>query len=231
MHFIPKQWEQRLNELQVLWSHSGNPKQPHALLTKGGHSNGFFNGGVLLFDHPRLARMMCEDLIERHFLQDLVRPAKLRVFLKDMANVEKLDRVIGPAFGAISLASTMADVLNVGYCFTVSKGDGKEKTFEVEKRFDVAGKVLLATEDTITTSDSIAKTIAAAEAKGAIVLPIVTAICNRSGLTHVGERPIIAFVNKPMENWAPDECPLCKAGSHAIRPKEAGNWAALSAPY
>lgn len=218
MHFTPKQWDQRLSELQILWSHDGNPKRPHALLTSGKHSNGFFNGGVLLFDYPRLARLMCEDFVKREFVENF-------------ATAYKLDRVIGPAFGAISLASNIADAFDVGYCFTVSEGEGDGKKFAVEKRFNVEGKVLLPTEDTITTTGSIVKSIAAAEAKGAVVLPFITAICNRSGLTEVNGRKIIAVVDKPMESWMSEECPLCKDGSHAIRPKEAGNWAALSIQY
>ena len=38
-----------------------------------------------------------------------------------------------------------------------------------------------------------------------------------------------AVIDKAMPMWVPEECPLCQAGSEAIRPK--GNWDRLTADY
>ncbi len=86
----------------------------------------------------------------------------------------KIDRVIGPAFGAITLADKFADVLNVKTGFAVESGplneDGTKK-FAMEKRFSVSGEHILVVEDTITTGGSVVSVIEAAEAAGAKVLP------------------------------------------------------------
>lgn len=222
-----EEWATLLQQMELLWTHDGNPKRPHALLTKGGHSNGLFNGGKLLFDHPRLARELAYDLVH------MVR-GKLTVgqdgsgcsFPRPMPN-----KVIGPAFGAITWADKIADALDIGCAFTVSEGDGGDKQFKLEKRFNLNGQHVLAVEDTITTGDSVIKTIEVALANGATVSQFIIAICNRSGLSKFGSYEILAMVDKHMENWTLEECPLCKMGSKAIRPKEDQNWTLLSAQY
>ncbi len=213
------EWLVLLASLELLWIHDEKPSRPHALLTSGLHSSGFFNGGKLVYDMPRLTRELCYDFAELR-----VRPL--------LQTVPKVHRVIGPAFGAVPLAASMGDALDVACGFTVPKGEGESKTFELDKRFDVKGMNILKIEDTITTGDSVQKSVLASEAKGGIVLPLILALCNRSGLTHIGARLIVAMFDKPMPTWDPakEECPYCKMGSEAIRPKEAGNWARLTAP-
>ncbi len=49
---------QRFKEMGALWKHSGDPRQPHAELTGGKHSDGFFNGGIVM-ENPALLREMC----------------------------------------------------------------------------------------------------------------------------------------------------------------------------
>lgn len=36
-------WIDRFKERDALWLHDGNVRRPHALLTSGKHSDGFFN--------------------------------------------------------------------------------------------------------------------------------------------------------------------------------------------
>jgi len=38
----------KLTKLGALWIHDGNPQRPHALLTSGNHSNGFFNASFIM---------------------------------------------------------------------------------------------------------------------------------------------------------------------------------------
>ena len=63
------------------------------------------------------------------------------------------------------------------------------------------------------------------------MFPFVAVLVNRSGLTEVGGKKIVALIDRPMPMWTPDECPLCKAGSEAIRAKGSENWARLKATY
>jgi hypothetical protein len=82
-------------------------------------------------------------------------------------------------------------------------------------------------EDVLTTCGSIDLTATAVTNAGGIVLPVILALVNRSGLTEVSGKKIIALIDRPMPMWTPDECPLCKVGSEALRPKD--NWAKLNA--
>jgi orotate phosphoribosyltransferase len=220
-----EQWVTLLEQMKLLWTHDGNSKRPHAELTSGGHSDGFFNGGKLLFDYPRLAREMAQDLMDMS-LVEVVHYASGQ----DSVGLP-IKRVIGPAFGAITWADKIADALDIGCAFTIPDGEGVNKKFKLEKRFDIKGELVLPVEDVLTTGDSVSKTIEVALASGAMVAPFIVAICNRSGLREIGGRQILSMVDKRMTNWTLEECPLCKAGSKAIRPKEAQNWALLSAQY
>lgn len=220
-HHTQSEWTAILQKMELLWYHDGNPKRPHALLTSGGHSSGFFNAGKFLFDHPRLARQLAEDLkdlletLQEHACTDSRKPTK----------------TLGPAFGAITWASNLADAFNIGCAFTVPYGEGVNKQFQLEKRFRIVGDLVLPVEDVITTGDSIQKTLDVASSNGAEISSVIAAICNRSGLNEIGGRPIVAMITIPMKNWKEEDCPFCKAGSKAIRPKDAGNWSLLSKPY
>jgi orotate phosphoribosyltransferase len=227
-------WADLLQKMGLLWTHDGNPKRPHALLTSGGHSDGFFNGNKLLSDYPRLARELAYDLVELP-VREVFSGHNLGSELQGAGFMP--NRVIGPAFGAITWADKIADALNVGSAFTIPIGEGKDKTFKLEKRFNINGELVLLAEDTITTGGSVEKTIAVVLENGAKIAPIIVAICNRSGLAKIGDPKtgdykIVAMIEKHMQNWDPKvHCPLCKLGSEAIRPKEANNWVRLTATY
>jgi orotate phosphoribosyltransferase len=226
MHRPRRDWHTLLNSLGILWIHDQNPKRPHAELTSGLHSNGFFNGSKLLNDYPRIARQLCEDFVEFDVLPYI-----------GGEKIPHIDRVIGPAFGAITLADKIADALDTAAGFMLPVGSGDEKTFVLEKRFNINGKYVLGVEDTITTGGSIQKMIDVAEAPsedgrtGAIVAPFILAICNRSNMREINGRPILAFIDKPMPTWTASKCPYCAKGSVALRPKEAQNWEKLSDRY
>ena len=86
-------------------------------------------------------------------------------------------------------------------------------------------------EDVLTTGGSVDLTAEAVTNAGGVVLPFVIILVNRSGLTEVNGKKIVALIDRPMPMWTPDECPLCKQGSEALRPKGTENWDRLNAEY
>ena len=56
-------WTKVYQEKNALWFHDGNSKRPHALLTSGNHSNGFFNS-KLVTDDNTLREEAAADLVE-----------------------------------------------------------------------------------------------------------------------------------------------------------------------
>ncbi len=67
---LQEHWMRVCQENHVLWLHDGNPKRPHALLTSGKHSTGFFNGGILTEDAALLDRA-ADDIVSRLAWQGL----------------------------------------------------------------------------------------------------------------------------------------------------------------
>ncbi len=205
-------WAERFEKAGGLWIHNGDPKHPHALLTSGNHSNGFFNGSKIIED-PALLKSAATDL--------------LRTWQMGWGSGPKVERVVGSAFGAITLAYELGKQLRAKTGFTEPIMENGEKRMEI-RRFTIRpGEVVMVTEDVITTGGTTEQTIDELETRGAIVVSTICALVNRSDKKMLNGRRIIALVNYPMPIWTPNECPLCKEGSKAVRPKE--HWNLLTA--
>lgn len=207
-------WIERLKDIGALWIHDDNSARPHALLTSGKHSNGFFNGGLVMQD-PRLLEAACYDLI-------------LKISVPFRVN-----RVVGPAMGAITMAHEVARQLSNSNSHTrmsfVEKDERLPGRMMFKRTSVMPDERVLVVEDVLTTGGSVEATIAAVEEIGAEVLPWVLVLVNRSGLTHIGDRKILSLIQREMPTWEPDDCPLCAQDSEAIRPKDKENWARLNA--
>lgn len=201
-------------KIGAFWVHDDNPKRPHALLTSGKHSNGFFNGSKVIVDPQLLRRSLLSILWCDEGPKHLSHRPKY---------------VVGSALGAINIAHTMAEILGTKSCFTEPNVIDGVKHMEL-KRFSISPKSdVLVVEDVLTTGGTTLKTIKALEDKGVFVLPSILVLVNRSGMVRLGDRKIFSLIDHHMPIWEPDECPLCKAGSEAVRPKD--NWDRLTADY
>jgi orotate phosphoribosyltransferase len=214
-------WFDEYAKRGALWLHDGNPKRPHALLTSGKHSNGFFNSELVL-ENPFLLDEASYDLV-----------AALR---GQGIDLEDIDRVVGPAMGAITLAHDVALHVTLEtpsrHClraYTEKETGGDSKLMVFKKTMIRSGERILAVEDVITTGDSVEMTATAVTNVGGIVLPFVAVLVNRSGVKEMNSRKIVALIDRSMPTWDAEGCPLCKEGSEAIRPKGTENWARLNA--
>ncbi len=217
---LKKLWRDTYESLNSYWAHDDNPLRPHALLTSGMHSNGFFNSKPVIADLALLAEAAA-DL--------------LQLFFAEGGDPLQIQGVVGPQTGATKLAQFMSGQLGNG-CFAVSPqkaGEGEDKSMILseEDSTKLQGKDVLLCDDVVTTSGSVRLAAAAVIAAGGKVLPYILCLVNRSGLTEVDGRKIIALIDQPMPMWTAEDCPLCKVGSEAIRPKENNNWARLTAAY
>lgn len=213
-------WIAEYERCGALWIHDGNPRRPHALLTSGKHSDGFFNSGLVTED-PLLLDEASIDLAGA---------------VAEQADTGSIDYVVGPAVGAIVLAHCLARVLdsnpyNTRRCrsaFTEKLEDG---TMTLKRTTLREGSEVLVVEDVLTTGGSVERTVEAVARAGSRVASVVAVIVNRSGLEEVGGKKIVALVDRPMSAWSPEECPLCAQGSEALRPKGADDWIRLKADY
>jgi orotate phosphoribosyltransferase len=199
-------WKKTFEDYGAIWIHNGSPDQPHALLTSGLHSDGFVNC-TFVTQHPKI-------------LQSAVSEG-----LKDVLSGTNAEWVIGSAFGAITLAHAIAYHIGARAGFTEKDGE-----FMKLSRFEVSPEDrVLVVEDTITTGGSTKKTIEGIKAAGvedSRILPYIVSLVNRSGKDDLDGRKIRALLTLNIHAWTPAECPLCKMGSQAVRPK--GNWQVLT---
>ncbi|MDO8582553.1 MAG: phosphoribosyltransferase family protein [bacterium] len=220
-------WIREYQAKDALWIHDRHPKRPHALLASGKHSNGYFNSRLVIPDED-LLREAARGLIASFALHSI--------------RLGRIDGIVGPQTGATKLAEFMSDEIEditQDACFSASpakagEGDAKSMVFNDENLAILRGATVLLCEDVLTTGGSVELTAKAVTDAGGIVLPFICALVNRSGLTEVDGKKIVALIDKSMPMWTPEECSLCKEGSEAIRPKDTepqNNWARLNATY
>jgi len=218
-----RDWKHIYRKRGALWIHDGNPKRPHALLSSGKHSGGFFNSEDVM-DDPKLLDEAAVDLIQ------LLEDAEL--------DLNMVDLVAGPAMGAITLAHDLARNIwdyrsSDAPCRRAyaEKVPGDTKAFAFN-RTRIGTERVLVCEDVTTTAGSVELVIQAVEKCGAVTLPYVAVLVNRSGLKDIGGRKIVALIDEHLPSWTPEECPLCRKGSEAIPAKKpVENWELLNAKY
>ncbi len=224
MHRDESGWLNIFKQIDAFWEHSGNPKQPHIITSAGGHTGHYFNSDILVGDES-LMRVAVSDLIE--------------LFTQNEGDISKVQAVVGPQSGATKLAEMISWQiwdLTGNDCISASpakivKGGQKSMVFSREECDLIRGRYALPCDDVLTTGESVDLTVDAIENVGGAAMPFVLVLVNRSGLTKVGGREIIALINHPMPVWEPEKCLLCPQGSEAIRPEGPAEWARLNASY
>jgi orotate phosphoribosyltransferase len=187
------------------------------------HSNGFFNS----------ERVMEDPMLLDHAAQDLVALLQSELF-----PLAPLNRVVGPAMGAITLAHDLARNISItrggkpclrGYAEKATVGN--ERRMEFGRAGPRTSELVLPCEDVLTTGGSVESMLDAVASAGALAVPFVLVLVNRSGLTSIAGHRIIALIERHLPIWKPNECPLCKEGSVALRPKGEENWKQLLQEY
>jgi orotate phosphoribosyltransferase len=214
-----EEWIGHYQLKDALWIHDGDVKRPHALLTSGKHSNGFFNSRLIIPDEV-LLRDAVSDLLEQFTLLG--------------EDVSKIKCVVGPQTGATKLAELISIQISkytkyeCSWASPSKGGSGGNKLMVfADKDLDILhSKSVLLCEDVITTGGSIDLATKAIVNAGGIVVPFVLVLVNRSGVTEVNGRKIVSLINRAMPIWTPEECPLCKIGSEPVRPKD--KWSQLT---
>jgi orotate phosphoribosyltransferase len=181
-------------ELLALFRESGALQRGHFQLSSGLHSDVYFQSALVL-QHPERAAAIGRALA------DALRPLAPRA-------------VVGPALGGVIIAWEVARALGVRGLFTERK-DG-EMSLRRGFRLD-SGERVVVVEDVVTTGGSTRETIAALRAAGGEVVG-VGAIVDRSGGGVNFALPFRSLMSLPVEAWAQEVCPLCRAGTPIAKP-------------
>jgi len=181
----------------------------HFLLASGNHSRRYLQSAKVL-EYPKKASLLTDALAK------MIKESGIEV-----------DTVCAPALGGVLAGYELARSLDVRSIFVEKKEGGMElrRGFEVTK-----GEKIIICEDIITTGGSALKAAQAIEALGAQVVAFAS-LANRGFCKRVGgnneakaecslpsDTPLFALDDFSFEMYAPEECPMCKEGSTAIKP-------------
>jgi orotate phosphoribosyltransferase len=166
----------------------------HFRLTSGLHSDVYLQSALVL-QHPEDAAALGEALAA--------------AFRGDHPQA-----VLAPAIGGILVAHEVARALGVRALFT----ERESGVMRLRRGFALsAGERCLVVEDVITTGGSTREVMQCVEAHGAVVVGVGSLI-DRSGGTAAFSVKRAALATVSAAIYPPEACPLCAAGSPAIKP-------------
>ena len=187
-----------MDQSQVLetFRQSGALLEGHFRLTSGLHSDRYLQCALVL-QHPARAAALGSALASR---------------MRSLA--DSPDLVIAPALGGILVAHEVARGLGVRGLFA-ERQDG---VLTLRRGFRIdPGERCYVVEDVVTTGGSTRETMEVARKAGALVIAAGSLIDRSGGRTDLGV-PRVALAVLDVPTYSPEECPLCKAGSVAVKP-------------
>ena len=170
----------------------------HFLLSSGLHSEQYLQSALVL-QQPDIAGRLCAALAE-HF-----RDSSIEV-------------VIAPALGGVFVSYETARALKVRSLFAERvKGE-----LMLRRGFTIKpGERVLVVEDVITTGKSTRETIEVVKKSGGTVVAAGSLVDRSGGKADLGV-PYQSLVTLNVPAYAPEACPLCKAGSAPVKPGSRG---------
>ena len=195
--------------LESVYKEAGAYLEGHFLLSSGNHSQFYLQSAKVLED-PALAGKLANELFS------VIKNAGI-----------SFESVCSPALGGILAGYELARAGNKRFIFT-ERVDGQmtlRRGFEVKK-----GEKFIICEDVITTGGSAVESAKIIESLGGEVVGYA-ALASRGFCKMVGglenpapnaklpsDKPFFALGEFGFAMFTPDECPLCKSGSKAIKP-------------
>lgn len=186
----------------------------HFKLSSGNHSAFYLQSAKVLED-PKTAKILAEALA-----------------LEIKKSNLKIDAICAPALGGLIAGFALATALDVRFIFA-ERVEGEmsiRRGFEVKK-----DEKYLVCEDIITTGGSALEAAACITKSGGEVVAYA-ALANRGFCQRVGsdiqrkdncklplDKPFFALEDFAFEMYSPENCPMCKTGSIAIKPGSRGN--------
>lgn len=181
-------------EVLALFDQYGALLKGHFRLSSGLHSEKYLQCALIL-QHPDVAEKLSKELAKK--------------FTKN-----KIDVVIGPALGGITLAYEVARALGVRGLFT-ERQDGKmvlRRGFSIEK-----GEKALIVEDVVTTGGSTKEVIDVVKSLGGEVIGVSSIIDRSSERIDFGA-PFVSLAKVKVETFEEKNCPLCKKNTPVTKP-------------
>lgn len=198
------------------WVYRGLIDEPHAILTSGKHSDGYFN-----VSQATSYSNVCKYL-----------GTFLKQKFDECINLAVVDAVVSSSYAALPIGMELARQLRTMFVFTEKVGEEQVWTGRFELPDDI---LLLHVEDLITTMgtvEKVQKAVKAANPKVQFVRKggknvVMTVVHRPERLMTYPDYQVVALVEQEVHSWEPENCPLCKKDSEALKPKP--NWARFQA--
>ena len=124
------------------------------------------------------------------------------------------DTVLSPALGGIIIGYELSRQLGLRNIFAERPAGG----FELRRGFELRpGERVLLAENVVTTGGSVEEVARLARNLGAVVAGYALVVDRSSGRFAPGQ-PVVAFAAAEAQVFEPAECPLCAAGTAAVKP-------------
>lgn len=166
----------------------------HFLLTSGRHSDQYFQCAKVL-QYPEYTTKICNTIFN---------------YFKDY----KIDTVISPAIGGIVVGQEVARQLNKKFIF--AERPHKELTlrrgFEIKKDENV-----LVCEDVVTTGGSVFEVMDIVKYNGGNVVGVGMIVDRSNGKVNF-KVPQVSTLQMEVISYLPEDCPMCKEGTPAVKP-------------
>ena len=183
-------------EVLQMFKRSGALLEGHFRLTSGLHSDRYLQSALVL-QYPKQATALGAALAAR---------------MKELSQLP--DLVIAPALGGILVAQEVAREIGVRGIFA----ERQEGVLRLRRGFRIEpGEKAYVVEDVVTTGGSTKETMDVVIQAGGVIMAAGSLIDRTGGRADLGvPRTALAVLDIPA--FHPDECPLCKTGSQAIKP-------------
>ncbi len=182
------------SDVVAIYEEHGGLLRGHFTLSSGLHSPEYWQSALVL-SHPDVAEQFGAALAER-----------CRALAPTV--------VVGPAMGGLIIAHEVARALGRPMIFT----ERIEGAMALRRGFQVAADDrLLIVEDVISTGGSVKEVIAELAVSGAHVVGVASIVDRSSGAAQFGV-PYESLAQVPVVTYAPEDCPLCREGSEAVKP-------------
>jgi orotate phosphoribosyltransferase len=187
-------------EILQIFKDTGALMEGHFVLTSGLHSAMYIEKFRIL-EQPRYTEMLCSEIAENY-------------------RSKNIDVVVGPMTGGIILAYEVGRQLETKAIFT-ERVDGKMK---FRRGFNLSSKDnVLIVEDIITTGGSVFEVIDEVKNFGSNIIGISCLVDRSPDKIGVNSGGLFDYPFKPLltldiTTYKPEECPLCKSGTKAVKP-------------
>ena len=187
------------DNVMQLFEQSGAVLHGHFILTSGLHSDTYMQCAKL-FEHGEIASRLC-------------------AMAADKVKKYNADVVVSPAVGAIIFGYELGKQLGIPNMFAEREKDGNfalRRGFELKK-----GSRVIVAENVVTTGGSVKEVIDLVTALGSTVVAVAEVVDRSGGKVDFGV-PNESLLQIDVKTYSPEDCPMCKAGTVAVKPGSKG---------